>query len=382
MINEIHNKSLTLVNCDNLSILPLIKNDYADLIYLDPFFDSNRKHSKVDVKNDEVFSFEDKFKDINSYRKWLHPRLQQCHRILKTSGTLLMHCDDTAQAYIQIELDEIFGRKYRKDTILVKRHVSAPHLAKKKLERNTDFIFRYVKSDNFTWHRPKRFLSEEEIKKNREKLYKNYDSIKMKYYDTQPITRSNNRYNKDEIRIFYDGDGKKIELTTKLGWSWSQKKIDLEWKKDPNIFHFIKKHGNIINVRRKNYEKTIRYLTNFWDHTYVMVPSSSKEDLHFPTQKREGFLEFLINACSNPGDNILDIFAGSGTIFQVAHKLNRKALGIEIDVRSSELIHRRLGEKIAVFHYDKKNGLKKLELNKEKIPTKKVTQNDLIKFMN
>jgi len=56
----------------------------------------------------------------------------------------------------------------------------------------------------------------------------------------------------------------------------------------------------------------------------------TSENLSFQTQKPENFLRRIIQASSTQKDIILDFFGGSGTTYAVAHKLNRKWIGIEM----------------------------------------------------
>jgi len=61
-----------------------------------------------------------------------------------------------------------------------------------------------------------------------------------------------------------------------------------------------------------------------------IVSSVSRERLGYPTQKPEALLERVVRASSNPGDIVLDPFAGCGTALVVAHQLGRQWIGIHI----------------------------------------------------
>ncbi len=336
---------LSLIKGDNLPVMKLLPDQSFDMIYLDPFFFTNRNYTKVDIANQKSFSFDDKFNSMEDYLSWLTERVKECYRLLKTDGTLWIQCDDTAQAYIQVELDKIFGFENHLDTIAVKRHVSEAHLSQKFCARNLDFLFRYVKStDKFTWNPPTRELSNDEIEKKVGKRDWKIEKDTGRYYDTQPITRSNNDYNKHETRTFYFPDGAPITLGTNIGWSWSQQKVDEEWQKDHHIFHFTRNKitKEISSVRIRQYKSTTKTLSNIWTHEYVMIPSGSKESLGYPTQKSESFLKILIKASSKPGDTILDIFGGSGSMLSVCRQLQRKCLTIEFKDDACKLIKKRL----------------------------------------
>ena len=58
--------------------------------------------------------------------------------------------------------------------------------------------------------------------------------------------------------------------------------------------------------------------------TIFPVQGNSIENTNYPTQKPEALLERIILASSNPGDLVMDIFAGSGTTAAVAEKLGRR----------------------------------------------------------
>jgi len=70
--------------------------------------------------------------------------------------------------------------------------------------------------------------------------------------------------------------------------------------------------------------------SNFWSD--ITIPFwSMPENTDHPTQKPEKLIAKLIIASSNPGDFVFDPFLGSGTTAVVAHKLNRKFCGVEVD---------------------------------------------------
>jgi site-specific DNA-methyltransferase (adenine-specific) len=81
--------------------------------------------------------------------------------------------------------------------------------------------------------------------------------------------------------------------------------------------------------------------SNIW--TDISVPFwSMPENTDHPTQKPEKLLAKIILASSQPGDLILDPFAGSGTTAATALKLNRRFVAIESDERYCLLAQKRL----------------------------------------
>ena len=67
------------------------------------------------------------------------------------------------------------------------------------------------------------------------------------------------------------------------------------------------------------------------------LQSATSEKLGYPTQKPEALLERIIKASSNEGDLVLDPFCGCGTAIIVAHKLNRRWIGIDINRTAYEI---------------------------------------------
>jgi hypothetical protein len=74
------------------------------------------------------------------------------------------------------------------------------------------------------------------------------------------------------------------------------------------------------------------------------LSGSNAERLGYPTQKPEALLERVLRASSNEGDVVLDPFCGCGTTVQVAQKLNRRWIGIDITHLAIGLIKTRLDD--------------------------------------
>ena len=73
-----------------------------------------------------------------------------------------------------------------------------------------------------------------------------------------------------------------------------------------------------------------------------IVAPSARDRLGYPTQKPEKLMERIILASSNPGDVVLDPFAGCGTTLVVAHELRRQWIGIDISPTAVGLVKRRM----------------------------------------
>jgi site-specific DNA-methyltransferase (adenine-specific) len=126
--------------------------------------------------------------------------------------------------------------------------------------------------------------------------------------------------------------------------------------KHDNILWYAKDPGNYIfnydEIERIPYmapglvgpEKAARGKTptDVWWHT--IVSPTGKEKTGYPTQKPLGILKRIIQASSNPGDIVLDFFAGSGTAGEAAHQLGRKFILIDNNPEALEVMAKRFAK--------------------------------------
>lgn len=125
--------------------------------------------------------------------------------------------------------------------------------------------------------------------------------------------------------------------------------------KHDNIFLYVKDPDDYIfnydNIERIPYmapglvgpDKAARGKspTDTWWHT--IVPTNGKEKTGYPTQKPLGILRRIVQASSNPGDLVLDFFAGSGTTGVAARELGRRFLLVDDSPEAIAIMEKRLG---------------------------------------
>ena len=127
---------------------------------------------------------------------------------------------------------------------------------------------------------------------------------------------------------------------------WSAKHDNILWyAKDPKNYTF-----NFEEMDRIPYmapglvgkEKAARGKTptDVWWHT--IVPTNGKERTGYPTQKPLGILNRIIKVHTNPGDRVLDFFAGSGTTGEAAFRLGRSAVLIDQNEEAISVMRERL----------------------------------------
>ncbi len=182
-MNNLNVEPRTIFCHDNLEILQGINSACVDLIYLDPPFNTKKIFSapigtsaegaefsdifrEEDVKDEWVDSIRFESPELHDYLKgvksfsnkynycylvYMAIRLIECHRLLKDTGSLYLHCDPTMSHYLKIVLDCIFGEKnFRNEVVWCYSRPSAPN--QKQLSRVHDIIFWYSKGNTWTFN--------------------------------------------------------------------------------------------------------------------------------------------------------------------------------------------------------------------------------------
>lgn len=341
-----------LILGDNLEVLKRLDNESVDLVYLDPPFFSNRNYEVIWGDEGEVRSFRDRWSGgMSHYIDWLKDRVQEMHRILKPTGSLFLHCDWHADAYIRVEiLDKIFGVGNFRNHITWQR-TNAHNDAKKKMPNLCDTIFYYSKSNNCAYYPILAQLDEKYVKEN----YRHEDA--QGRYRLGDLTGPG-------ISKGHSGMEWKNYNPTVAGRSWAVpnitvdalvgqekckqmnvlEKLDLLFENDYIVFS---KNG-IPSVKRylENSKGTI--VGDNWTDI-LNVQSQAKERIGYPTQKPLALLERIIKMASNEGDTILDPFVGGGTTIAAAEMLNRKWLGIDQSVQAIKVTDLRLQNEKNLF---------------------------------
>jgi len=343
----------TLFYGDNLFILrEHIASESVDLVYLDPPFNSSRSYNVLfkDEKGidseSQITAFEDTWhwnlaaehtytelltegsdhvaKMIESLRGFIGEnqmmaylvmmatRLIELHRVLKPTGSIYLHCDQTASHYLKIILDTIFGPEHFRAEIIWKRTYA--HNDPKNYGNVVDSIFYYVKSNKYTWNKQYTPYSQEYI----DQYYTHVEGDGRRY-QLVSLRSPNPRPN-----LTYDYKGYKPHQN---GWAVSlevMQKLDAEGR-----LHFPSNPNGAIREKYYLDEMPGVPLQNLWNDIGP-ISAHAAERLGYPTQKPLALLDRIIQASSNPGDVILDSFCGCGTAIASAQKLGRKWIGIDI----------------------------------------------------
>ena len=320
-----------LILGDNLEILKSIQDETVDLVYLDPPFFSNRNYEVIWGDTGEIRSFQDRWSGgIIHYIDWLKERVEHMHRILKHTGSLFLHCDWHANAYIRVHiLDRIFGEGNFRNEIIWKR-TTAKGLAFTRLARNNDTIFYYTKSDSFCFN--SQYVPHSE--KYKSDFYKYEEPETGRRYRHGDLTNPN----KDRPNLTYEF------LGVRRVWRWTKERMQEAYDKGLVI---QSKPGSVPVLKRYLDEQEGTPIDDNW--LDIVNVQSSKEKIGYPTQKPEALMERIINMASNEGDIVVDPFVGGGTTVAVADRLNRQWVGIDQSVQAVKVTEFRLQKQTDLF---------------------------------
>ena len=183
-MSKVNVPNRTIFCHDNLGILENINSDCIDLIYLDPPFNKNKVFTaptgssakgaefsdifrEKDVKDEWLLTIEQDDPDLHGFLKstkaigkntytycylcYMTIRLMECHRILKSTGSIYLHCDPTMSHYIKIVMDCIFGdSNFRNEIIWAYTGPGSPKM--KQFNRKHDVIFWYSNGSKWTFN--------------------------------------------------------------------------------------------------------------------------------------------------------------------------------------------------------------------------------------
>ena len=131
-----------------------LPKQFADVIYMDPPFFSNRIYEKP--WKDTKIGFTDNEWGYSlaglkgKYLTYMKNRIQKCHDVLKQTGSFYLHCDWHAGHYLKQICDDIFGYENFQNEIIW--HYRSGGASKSRYSRKHDNIFFYTKSNQYTFN--------------------------------------------------------------------------------------------------------------------------------------------------------------------------------------------------------------------------------------
>ena len=327
-----------LILGENKQVIESLLDEFTgkiNVIYIDPPFASGstfkyRTEIGENQEEKENIVFRDTWgvKGLESYLSFMYERLIMMRELLTINGSIFVHLDWHAVCYVKVMMDEIFGYGNFKADIIWQR--TPGHHLSSTMDVMTDVILWYSKTSDYVYNQQYQPLTKDE----EERKFSYLEKETGRRFTHEKLEQSSNSYSIGEKRII---NGR--EVTTNVGWRWTQETFDKRLAKNPRLIFWT---GNG-RPRYKRYadEYLGRKIGNLWTDIPSLA-SNDRERLGYPTQKPEILLERIMKMSSNEGELVADFFCGSGTTLCVAEKLNRNWIGVDSSKHAIYLTKKRL----------------------------------------
>lgn len=357
----------TLYFGDNLDIMRrYLPDESVDLVYADPPFKSNQNYNILFQEKDgsraasQIRAFEDTWAwdaedeavyadlvtgggkiadalqafrqfigpcDMLSYLVMMAPRLVECRRVLKKTGSMYLHCDPAASHYLKMLMDAVFGPGNFRTEIIWKRSSAHSDAKQGRAQhgRIHDVILFYTKTDDWFWNQ-----------------------IHLSHDDD---------YTKAKYPYIEDGTGRRYGLWDMTGPGGAAKGnpsyevmgVTRYWRYSEAKMREMINAGMVIQPRPGGVPRQKRYLDesagvplqDIWTDI-APINSQAAERLGYPTQKPVALLERIIRSSCPEGGTVFDPFCGCGTTITAAQGLGRTWIGIDITHLAITLMRQRL----------------------------------------
>lgn len=327
----------------------LIRGDnLSSLSKLLPAFSKKIQCAYIDPPYNTGLNFRD-YRDNSSHADWLQSlsgRISLIHRLLREDGSLWVSIDDNECHYLKVLLDTIFGRQNFIASICWEKIYTRKNSAKF-FSTSHDYILVYAKN------REKLKLSTLPRTEEQLSVFKNRDNDKRGAWIDSAL-HGRNFYSKGSY-VVTGPSGRKFSPPQGRYWTVSKEefhRLDREkriwWGSEGDCCPRLKRFAP--EVRQGIVPATI------WTHREVGHNAEAKDEIKalfpemekvFITPKPERLLSRILSLASEPGDYVLDAYAGTGTTGAVAHKLGRKWIMMEQGSHCESMIVPRMAKVIS-----------------------------------
>jgi len=318
-----------LIQGDNLAALKSLLPYYAGqvkCIFIDPPYNTG---SAFDHYDDSL--------EHSTWLSMMYPRLELLRELLAEDGSIWVTIDDTESHYLKVIMDEIFGRQNFISNVIWEKSDS-PRMDAQYFSSRHDHVLVYGKNRNLLVI-GKITSSSNEVASQ----YNKIDESGRKYYLKPPRAMGGQADSRlARPNLYYPiitPDGSEVypikQDGSDIAWRWSRDKVNdehkrIDWVKGRKGWTPYFRIYSEANVRRP--AETV------WKHEDVGSNRTSKAEIKalfsdqnpFDTPKPEKLIKRVLEICTIQGDIVLDSFLGSGTTVAVAHKMNRRHIGIEM----------------------------------------------------
>lgn len=312
-----------LIFGDNLLALKALESEFAGkikCIYIDPPYNTGSAFEHYD--------------DGIEHSLWLslmRDRLEVLRRLLRDDGSIWVTLDDNEAHYAKVLMDELFGRANYVTSIVWEKDKG--RRSDTAFSQSHDYILLYAK-DQAQWSKTRNLLARTS---DQEARYRNPDNDPRGPWlqGDNGTAKSASEGSRFPVAL---PSGRSVTPPPGRGWAFS--KDTLELARRENRVYFGANGDGMPIIKRYLSEVQGGVVPRTWwpadeaghnqeakrDHLNKLLPDVEP----FPTPKPERLIKRILEIATNPGDWVLDSFAGSGTTGAVAHKMGRRWIMVEL----------------------------------------------------
>jgi adenine-specific DNA-methyltransferase len=308
-----------LIHGDALGVLPLLDKESVRCICIDPPYNTGREFTHY---ADDL--------ELDSWLSLMYESLRAAHALLTDDGSLWVFVAEDGGPYLRLLCDEVFGRENLVQTVVWQRRAT-PANDSRWFSDDHDYILVYARN-KAAW-RPNRLSRTE--KQNAK--FENPDNDPRGPWNRYVYTC--NKSAKQRPRLFYaitqPNTNEQIWPKPHAVWRFSKESHEanvknnlIYWGRDglsrtPTFKSFLKNAKPVV-------PRSVWLMDEVGNtRTAMMEQKALFPQDPFATPKPEAVVRRILEIATNPGELVLDFFAGSGTTGAVAHKLDRRWIMVE-----------------------------------------------------
>lgn len=311
-----------IIQGENLSVLEALLPRFETSVrccYIDPPYNNGEKHYH--------------YHDSMDHHAWLNQttaRIEALTEFLRDDGSLWISIDDREVHYLKVTCDKILGRKNFATTVVWQQRTTREN--RKVFSNNHEYILVYAK-DIRRFNATRNALALSPEVKNR---YKNPDNDPRGAWQSVSANVQAGHATPDQFYKLVGPTGKVHLPPPGRCWAYSFDRMQHEMAKNniwfghdgdgvPRIKRFLSQVKKGLTPETLWLASEVGTNDQAKKHLLKLLPS---EDV-FDTPKPESLVHRIIEIATDPGDLVLDAYLGAGTTAAVAHKTNRRYIGIE-----------------------------------------------------
>jgi adenine-specific DNA-methyltransferase len=309
-----------LIVGDNLLALKALEPEYSGrvkCVFIDPPYNTG-----------SAFDHYDDGLEHSIWLSLMRDRLAILWELLSKDGSLWITIDDNESHYLKVLCDEICGRQHFVANVVWENRYSRSNDASLSLSHNSILVYA---QDPDQWKKVRNRLPRTDAQAGQ---YKNPDNDPNGPWRAIPWDAPNIRPNLEYPITTLTGKVRRPPP----GRHWSR--TEEQWREivAAGLGYFGRSGDGVPSFKQYLKDASPIVPNTWWSHEEAGHTDEAKKEMHdlfgvenaFDTPKPERLMHRIIHIATNPGDLVLDSFAGSGTTGAVAHKMGRRWIMVEL----------------------------------------------------